>query len=40
VTPQEELDADRAFERRLLWKGLFALALVVVVAIVRSRYFV
>jgi hypothetical protein len=40
MSPQEELDADRAFERRLLWKGLFALTVVVVVVIIRTLYLV
>ena len=35
-----ELDRDRAFERSLFWKGLLALLVVVVVAVIRQRYFV
>jgi hypothetical protein len=37
--PLDELRHDRAFERRVLWKGIVALALVVVVVLVRHFYF-
>ncbi|MCW2597172.1 MAG: hypothetical protein JWP39_3060 [Jatrophihabitans sp.] len=37
-TPQDELRADRRAERLLVWKGLLALLLVVLVAWVRHRY--
>ena len=35
---RDELAHDRRAERLLLWKGLAALALVVIVAYVRHRY--
>jgi predicted nucleic acid-binding Zn ribbon protein len=38
--PVRELERDRRQERRLLWKGLLALLVVVVLACVRQRYFV
>ena len=37
-TPQEMLDQDRAFERRLLWKGLLSLLIITLVIVVRQRY--
>lgn len=37
--PFDELRHDRAFERRVLWKGIAALVLVVVVVLVRQFYF-
>ncbi len=37
-SPGEELEKDRRTERRLLWKALVALLIVVVFAIVRQRY--
>ena len=36
---RDELDRDRDFERSLFWKGLLALLVVVVVAVIRQRYF-
>ncbi len=38
--PIEELEHDRRMERRLLWKGLLALLVVVLVAWLRQHYFV
>jgi hypothetical protein len=39
-TPAQELKRDRGIERRMLWKGLLSLAVVVVVVLVRQRYLV
>jgi hypothetical protein len=38
LTPAEMLDHDRAVERRMLWKGLLALLIVVAIVLVRQRY--
>ena len=36
---REELERDRRHERRLLWKALFALAVVTVLLVVRAVLF-
>lgn len=40
MTPTEMLEHDRAVERRMLWKGVLSLLLVIVVIVVRQRYLV
>jgi hypothetical protein len=38
LTPTEMLEHDRGVERRLLWKGVLALLIVVLVVVVRQHY--
>lgn len=38
-TPREALDHDRAVERRMLWKCLLAIAIVVLVVLIRQAFF-
>lgn len=39
-TPYEELEHDRGVERRILWKALASLVVVLLVVYLRQRYFV
>lgn len=39
-TPQEMLDHDRGVERRMFWKGVASLLIIVAILVVRQRYLV